>query len=522
MFLNTTDKRTTAADFTVFAHLLADNHSLYRRVLSVFVLAQERFTIALRPADVCEALRIETSDETSSAQVLDALTQLTRWGNLDATQDTADVNTVEEFYRARFLYQLSAAGQAAESALDHFAQNLGQRGELKAAALRDILQHLEQLQVALLNPDNLDQALAHHVLKALVERFQELTSRAQIFLRTVQRPLELHRLEAETFLRFKTQLIEYLERFISELVIATNQIAERILSLDQLGIDRALRLATDHDLADDILATPEGRAARALQWRQRWEGLRHWFVGTPERGSQAELLRAQARSAIPTLLTALASLNDRRASRVDRAAEWVTLAGWFAEAESDEAAHRLWRAAFALHPARHLHIDEATLAARQDQEESPRLSWLDAMPIAISPQLRLTGRHSPRGPARSIVDRSAAKALLAELARKEAEELARAQAVLATGERTLLSAYAKLSPLEFGLLLDLLGEALSKRGPKAETVETTSSDGSLRIVLTRVPDAPPATVRTSFGDFTGPEHHVAITPNRGRRPASRA
>jgi Protein of unknown function (DUF2397) len=251
--LNTTDTRTAAAEFEVFAHLQADNLFLYRRVLSVFVQAQQRFTIALRPSDVCDALQTETTEVTSAAQVLDALAQLTRWGNLDATQDTADVNTVEEFYRARFLYQLSAAGEAAEGALQYFAHNIGQRGELKAAALRDILQHLEKLQIALLHPDELDEALAHHVLKALVERFQELTSRAQIFLRTVQRPLELHQLEAETFLRFKTQLIEYLERFISELVVAMNQIAERILLLDELGIQRALTLATAHDLADDIL-----------------------------------------------------------------------------------------------------------------------------------------------------------------------------------------------------------------------------------------------------------------------------
>jgi uncharacterized protein (TIGR02677 family) len=515
--LNTTDTQISAADFEVFAHLQAENFLLYRRVLSVFVLAQQRFTIALRPSDVCDALRAEIGEDLPATSVLDALAQLTRWGNLDATQDTADVNTVEEFYRARFLYQLSAAGETAEGALQYFAQNLGQHGELKAAALRDIVQHLEQLQVALLHPDEFDQALAHRVLKALVERFQELTSRAQTFLRTVQRPLELHRLEADTFLRFKTQLIDYLERFISELVVATNQIAERILHLDDLGVDRALELATAHDLADDILATPEARAAKAVQWRQRWDGLRQWFVGTPERGSQAELLRSRARSAIPALLTALASINDRRASRIDRATEWMTLAAWFAETKDDESAHRLWRSAFALHPARHLHIDDATLIARAESEESPRISWLDATPMAISPQLRLTGRQSPRGPARSIVDRSAAKALLAELARKEAAELARAQTVLATGRPALLSSYAKLSSLEFGLLLDLLGEALAKRGHGTQTIATTSSDGSLRIVLQPIPDAPLATVHTSFGDFTGPEHTVTISRNRGAR-----
>lgn len=485
-------------------------------MLSAFVGAQERFTIALRPADVEAGLSMDGQSVLSQKEVNDALIQLEEWGNLAATHDTADVATVEEFYRARFLYQLSTAGEAAEKALQAYSQHLGQRGELKAAALRDIAQHLEQLQVAMLNPESLDPALAHRVLQSLVDRFQELTSRAQTFLRTVQRPLELHSLQTEAFLTFKSQLIEYLERFVSELVISTNQIAERILSLDQLGVGRALELATAHDLADDILATPEIKAAKAQQWQHRWEGLRLWFIGSLDRASQSELLRARARAAIPALLTALASLNDRRASRVDRAAEWTTLAGWFAEAASDDDAHRLWRSAFALHSARHLHIDQATLDARDVAEESPKISWLEARPIAISPQLRLTGRHSPRGPTRSIVDRSEARALLARIAEAEAEELARAQAVLAIGTATRLSRLAVLSPVEFGLLLDLLGEALARRGPDGALVEATSSDGSLRIVMKPLPGAGLATLRTSYGAFVGPDHDVTITFNRGR------
>ena len=42
------------------------------------------------------------------------------------------------------------------------------------------------------------------------------------------------------------------------------------------------------------------------------------------------------------------------------------LARWFAEAPDDEAAHRLWRAAFGLCPARHLSVIGETADAWHD------------------------------------------------------------------------------------------------------------------------------------------------------------
>jgi uncharacterized protein (TIGR02677 family) len=74
------------------------------------------------------------------------------------------------------------------------------------------------------------------------------------------------------------------------------------------------------------------------------------------------VLRASARSAIPALLQAIAALHDRRVSRTDRHTDLRTLAVWFAEAPSDQEAHRLWRIAFGLSSARHLRVTEETLA----------------------------------------------------------------------------------------------------------------------------------------------------------------
>jgi uncharacterized protein (TIGR02677 family) len=243
--------------------------------------------------------------------------------------------------------------------------------------------------------------------------------------------------------------------------------------------------------------------------------LRSWFIGTAFIGtvgaaSQAEVLRARARAAIPALLAAVAGIHDRRVARSDRTADLRTLARWFAEAADESEAHRLWRAAFGLSPARHLRIDDATLDARDQLPVAAQTSWLEAPPLLISPRLRKAGRHAGPGRPKGVVDRSGEKALLALAAETEAEQIAAAQGRLATNGRMRLAEIGALGPAEFELFLDLLGEALARKIETHETVEATSSDGTLRIRLAPTGDGAMATIETSQGTFTGPDHFVEI------------
>ncbi|MGH7346768.1 MAG: DUF2397 family protein, partial [Candidatus Rokuibacteriota bacterium] len=123
----------------VFAYLNADKASLYRAVMRVFVDAKGRFTLHLRPHEVAAALgSVELAEPLDIAGVESALASLRDWGNLEAHPDTADVATVEEFYRPRYLFQLTPEGEAAERALAAYEEALAQRGELQSAALGDI------------------------------------------------------------------------------------------------------------------------------------------------------------------------------------------------------------------------------------------------------------------------------------------------------------------------------------------------------------------------------------------------
>jgi len=513
-----------AGKYSVFAHLNVDKTALYRAILGVFVTERARFAIALRPPEIATGLAARhAADPTaplppSDNELTASLEQLVTWKNLLATRDTADVSTVEEFYRSRYLYQFSAEGEAAEQAIGAFFQHLHRPGELQVTTLHDLLTLLDQLSSELATPDP-DRDRVYLAFQALVSRFEELTSRAQSFMRSLQSTVELHGIELDAFLSYKDALIDHLDRFLGELVLSTSRITTTLHELAAFDLDRAFRLLAERELADALQPTPADFSAAAVHWRERWEGLRRWF-DHPGGTSQAELLRSRARAAIPALLTAIAQLNERRHHRSDRAADFLALARWFAETHSDADAHRLWRSAFALTPARHLRIDETTLAARDTAGETARTSWLAGTPLRIAPRLRKTGFFTARGGPRPIVDRAEEKALLAALTREEAAQIARARDRLARDEPLHLNALSGLDRVEFELFLDLLGEALARKENASDPVEAYSSDGQLRIQLDPIRGSALATLETTQGTFTGPDHLITISRAHETRGAN--
>jgi len=447
------------------------------------------------------------------------LEQLAEWGNLERNRDHGDAVTIEDFYRTRYLYQLSSRGEAAERALLLFADSVDAEGELQAEALREIIGYLQAIG-ALLATGETDLAKLHQQFNHLDARFEEFTVQAQRFMQFLQGTLDLHGLSEADFIDYKDRLIEYLERFVKELVSSANEIAGKLDELEKAGVrdcfgGLARQARADSLVPDDAELLATERARR----EGRWEGLRRWFLGGADGSSQAETLRARAREAIPALLTALQSFHDRRETGSDRNQDWRRLAQWFAEAPDDAMAHRLWRVALAMGPARHLRINEETLKQRDQSAEGARTSWLEAEPMWLEPRLRKSGRSTRAGRPPEIVDFSKEREALRREAERENAQIARAHALLATEGRVWLADFAKLDPVAFDLLLDLLGQVVTAAG-KTEAVEypvgATSTDGSLTIELW-----PPqsggdlAAIETANGVLRGPNFRVAIRASDG-------
>ena len=503
----------TAAE--LFRHLSAEKSSFYRCIMDVFSAAKRQYRLQLRPDEVL-AEAIWNNSPPQIEEVNSALAQLAEWGNLESQPDTARVSSLSDFYRARFLYRLSHGGEAVETSLAVFFQTLQRRAELQTVALEDIASRLQALRQLIgqdvidqdANEDGLDVAKAHQVLRDLVGVFKDLAENAQAFMAGVARSLELQQAEASAVIAYKRRLIDYLDRFLGDLVRRSDSIAQLIHHLeprvDAVFLQIAEREARDSAPDDEQDQTDE-KMRRWQAWRERWKGLRGWFLSTGAEPPQAELLRGRARAAIPQLLSAIATLNDRRSGRSDRSADFRTLAYWFAACSNDGEAHRMARAAFALHPARHF-----SLNPQADEELPASTPWANAPPLQINPRLREYGEAAPRGPLARVRDRSADRALVAKHLSEESRQVEAARQRLATGHPIRLSELGELDAYAFGLFQNLLGEALAEQADPDQIVERQTGDGLLRIRMEPLGVATEARIVTPDGVFAGRDHLVTI------------
>jgi len=138
--------------------------------------------------------------------------------------------------------------------------------------------------------------------------------------------------------------------------------------------------------------------------------------------------------------------------------------------------------------------------------------WIDAPPVRISPRLHNSGRYAARGGPQKVIDRSAERAKLGQLAVQEAGEIRRSRQMLATGRRLRLSQLDELPEGAFQLFLDLLGDALAAKTGSAAAVSVTSSDGVLQIDLEPTEDGAKAVIRTTAGVLIGEDHYLTIRP----------
>jgi uncharacterized protein (TIGR02677 family) len=489
----------------LFSHVVADNAPLYRAILDVFAASRRQFRLHLRADDVL-AEAVWPAGPPALDIVQQSLGKLVEWGNLQSQPDMARVTTIEDYYRRHLLYRMTSGGEAVEAGLQAFVEVLARRAELQSVALDDIRARLISLG-QLMRDTPPDAAKVHGALRDLVHVFEGLSNNAEAFMAGLARTVELQRAEIAAVMSFKTRLIDYLQRFIGDLVTRSSQIAELLIELKplerpllQIAAERDARNAAPGDFDMDAEAVD----ARLIAWNERWAGLARWFVSDGRGRAQAELLRASALSAIPRLLQAVSLLHERRAGRSDRAADFRRLSLWFAAVDSDADAHRLWRAAFALSPARHLAL------AVTDAKVSANTPWRDSPGIAVLPKLREQGVLPTRGAPPRILDRSAERGLLAARVAAEAAQTEAARQRLATNSDTRLSELGRLDAASFRLFLTLLGEALAGQTHPDEPVERLTGDGTLVVRLIPLAAHTQAEIATDLGVFRGRDHRILI------------
>ena len=197
-----------------FTYLTVGKAGLYRQVMLAFVAAKRRFTVHLRPEDVREALGLHVDlDEVTAALVA-----------LEGLGQPAVGPRHQPGHHGRGLppRALSLPAHPRGRGRRGGARGLRRgarpaRGHCRPSRSTDIATQLRAL-FELAQDADPDPVKVHLALRALVDRFTDLAANAQAFMGSLQRTIDLHDADAEAFRAYKDRLIDYLERFVTDLV----------------------------------------------------------------------------------------------------------------------------------------------------------------------------------------------------------------------------------------------------------------------------------------------------------------
>lgn len=529
----------------LFRFTTTDRRDVHVAVMSAFEHAGVLAPV-LNLDGVRAALRQVGWDEPiTDEQLVAVLAALAGWGLLEVSQDhTATYATPEEFERRNLQWSLAPKGEAAVAGLFAALESLRHVASLQPAvldAIGDALGEIADLLDAPAEPraDNivwvrLKEVEAH--LAGLVTSVRQFNTQLQRLVRSGGEPAESEppvggRVEGgraggppestappasaasagppdapdgtDVFLEVKQRTVAYLQDFVDDVDRPRRRIERAMRRLEGRTaalFDRAVRGANLAPVAGD-----DPTAGWIAERQRRWDALAAWFAPVGAEPARVQGLLGVARAAIIELLRVLERRWDERRRSASVARDLRVLAGWFADAPTENDAHRLFHAAFGLWPARHAH-----LMADDDQARQPRRSWGETEPVEVAPSLRTVGSLDQRGRSKAVAspDRYRAHRL-----RAQADELAshhEVRAGLATDGTVRLADLPDLDPAAFAELLALLAAALDAHVTADGTRRALSADGQVEVVLSPH-DGGHARLRTAAGVLTAPNFGLSLT-----------
>ncbi len=492
-----------------FAYLDTESSHRYRQLMGVLLANKRRFGLRMAPAQIAARLWERFSARYDSPDALERdLEALCGWGAVDRYQDSSRASSTQEFKRKRFTYDVTAAGEIAERAalqIDRLSERIG---ALERSQLPELLDALTALAIEA-ERDNPRPGKLVALFNEVAAKLERLRADTGDFMRELGAVMaDEQAVELEPFERYKRRVIDHLQGFRAELRRLDPQFAAAIARVETVGLARIVAIAADSDEPPVWgMSDEEVSARRAERLAAEWTGVRRWFQGSAgETPPWHELDRALG-DAIEWIIQAAQRLIDRRTRRVDRAAEYRSLALLLQRVGTVGDCHALFTAVFGLYQPRHFSIAE-----RDGDLTSPTTSWWDGEPAPVEAALYRPGARPP-GPGRvsELPDHSMARHSLATRRARERDELRRAQRRFATAGPLRLDQLSRLDALEFRHLLGWLGRALDATADPSGTRRAESNDGLVRLDL-RPPPAGTALVEiaTPDGTLAAPNYEIEV------------
>lgn len=354
-------------------YLNADNVGRYRLIMRYFYDCHTKLKYWLRPEDVYSTVSSwDVLDDYTLEQCQRDLDVLTEWKNLSSRHDGGRANTIEEYLRKRYRYQMTPYAIEIERMLDSLEKIHGYGGSLEPTLLERIAGYVRAI-AASDGSSRPNEAL--QLWRDLQGAFQNLHENASDYLASLQTARAEEWMLTEQFLLYKDTLTHYLQNFMVGLQKYGSQIEGLLRGTPESAwgpfltavVAEELRLPSLDDLPteDDLLELR----------REEWAIFRQWFIGTDFEASDVVFLERATKESIGRFVRYAMAIQEKQRVGVSRRRELDFLGKWFLSLESSEDAHRLGAAVFGLFKPRHFQGEPPGTT------DSADLSMWDELPI---------------------------------------------------------------------------------------------------------------------------------------------
>ncbi|MGO1059529.1 TIGR02677 family protein [Planococcus sp. FY231025] len=331
-------------------YLSTEKAGTYRAILRFFYVQHERMKEFLLPEEVFAHLKDYLIFENYTLDELHGdLTQLVKWDNLFAQQESGNVRTIEEFKKRRFRYQCTPYTVDFERMLISMEKMDTFGGSLEKTQFDRLYKCLKSIEVS---GDDNDETCAQHWDDVLTyfNKIRQNTSDYFAYLRSEDASEQM---KSEAFLLYKDNFTAYLRDFIIALQQTASQIQGLLLSFDGRHMEVFFEKVASHE--EKTFRFEQSGTEAIIEMQEKWINIKDWFLGGED--SQYETIQRQTNEAIRRITRIVQRLGERNQQFRSRKDDYLHLADWFAGMDSVDEAHKLSSVVFGVFHTRHFHSD---------------------------------------------------------------------------------------------------------------------------------------------------------------------
>ncbi|WP_196592565.1 TIGR02677 family protein [Pectinatus sottacetonis] len=335
------------------AYLNQENTWRYRSIIHFCYKKHERMQTYIYPEEIYQYLREDDHfKEYTSEQLNQDLNQLVQWHNLSAQQETANMNTIDDFKKKKLRYQCTPYTVEIERMIQNL-QKIGSEfgGSLEITQFDRLLHSITML---LDKGNDLSAENLNQTWNDLCHYFKTMVQNAADYLAHVKSEKVEERMKTSEFIIYKDKFTHYLQNFMIGLQHSSLQIEAVFKRNDAVKekniIDKIANYQLNYRLGEEKSAKEYFE-----EYMEQYLAIKEWFLGAQYRESELRVLYGETMETIRRITRFAKRLAERHQAFRSRKNDYIYLSRWFLRLGTQQEAAKLSAVLFGTVQMRHFY-----------------------------------------------------------------------------------------------------------------------------------------------------------------------